>query len=423
MSHPKVPANGPAKHTESKDSPIHGRYLRLCLPYVDRNGARRYLRQDFSMADWRFELEQREKSVALGQGPFLPTDRKYAEWHGRPSAYPTVAEVWTRIGEVHGPLAGDDRTYAESAHYAPSAWEVMQRVYAHHVEPRWGKATIDRFGDDQQGWSKCFAGFTAKGASNRATANLCRTIVIKARTLGMMPISWSPAALEAWDQYAISAKGKLDASAIWSWDEAMALRAASADKPRICWAWPGLMCALGIGARISEILAMRWSDIDLTTNRCSISKQLWKSKGERTVERLPKHKSSGVVAIFEDLVPILVELRATRLAEIRALDPRPIDPEAVLMSERVIRNSMGRTPTRQSFLSAVYKLADNAGVSRKSIHAGRHHAATALIPQIGLAGARAQLRHKHMSTTQIYEHVDPAVALKDAQTVRFGSGK
>ena len=93
--------------------------------------------------------------------------------------------------------------------------------------------------------------------------------------------------------------------------------------------------------------------------------------------------------------------------------------EERLLSERVIRNSNGQTPRRQAALTAVYRLADRAGVPRKSIHAGRHTGTTFMISKLGIAAGMAQARHSSLKTTQGYEHLVADESLRGAENLRF----
>ncbi|MBN1444424.1 MAG: site-specific integrase [Planctomycetes bacterium] len=65
----------------------------------------------------------------------------------------------------------------------------------------------------------------------------------------------------------------------------------------------------------------------------------------------------------------------------------------------------GRALSRRALQNVWRLYAERAGVS-KSIHAGRHLAATEAVKQGGLKLAKRKLRHRSLSSTLVYEDID-----------------
>lgn len=167
--------------------------------------------------------------------------------------------------------------------------------------------------------------------------------------------------------------------------------------------------ALQTGMRRSEILGLRWTDIDFDKKTASINQTVLAINGHATVTERTKTKSSRrTISLSDDLVTLLREQRKHFL-ELKMALGRPSKCNLVFPSQYL-------TPMSPDNLShEAKKIFRAAGLNDFSFHSFRHTHATFLIEQgVNFKIVQYRLGHSNFSTTMdIYSHVTPGMD-KDA---------
>ncbi|MGV9680675.1 tyrosine-type recombinase/integrase [Nocardia sp. NPDC003482] len=183
--------------------------------------------------------------------------------------------------------------------------------------------------------------------------------------------------------------------------------------------YPALLIAATYGARIGEIMGLRWSDVDWESNVIHIRQQLICVRRELIIGPLKTKKSR------RDL-PLLPPVRAALLDHRSRMTASGIEPADDL--DLIMRTVKG-LPMRPNYLSqeVFQRLARRAGLRRVRFHDFRHSAAT-LLKNLGVPDKDIQaiLGHARISTTQeIYQHADVSLqerALSQVERVLLNVG-
>jgi integrase len=148
--------------------------------------------------------------------------------------------------------------------------------------------------------------------------------------------------------------------------------------------------------RISEVLGLRWRDVDLNSGRLTVSGQLGPSG-----RRVPVKTSASSADV--DLLPALTrELRDHRARQ-ASRDLRRVHADAL-----VFRTARGKPQSRRNALRAVHRAGSAAGLNPDGrepvgLHDLRHSFAAAALEQLSLPEASFLLRHANARVTaQIY---------------------
>jgi integrase len=146
------------------------------------------------------------------------------------------------------------------------------------------------------------------------------------------------------------------------------------------------------GMRRGELLALRWSDVDLEAGTVSINGTLSRTKADGLARTAPKSRASRRTVLLPPMA--VAELAAARAA-------RPALPSAP-----VVPNRTGGFWDPRGFTRAFAKTADEAGVDC-GVHSLRHSAATAMIAQgATLKTVSDVLGHADIRVTaDVYGHV------------------
>ena len=160
------------------------------------------------------------------------------------------------------------------------------------------------------------------------------------------------------------------------------------------------------GMRLSEILGLEWTEIDLKEGIISVKKRLIKKSGEGVVhEKDTKNKSSNrKIKIHENLISILKEYKKWQLENRMA-----IGPEYNENKEFVFCRPDGKNYYPTTINDKVKKMMKKANLSNDySTHTLRHTFATlSLKKEIPPKIVSEMLGHADISTTlDIYSHVD-----------------
>jgi len=162
--------------------------------------------------------------------------------------------------------------------------------------------------------------------------------------------------------------------------------------------------AVATGARLGELLALRWSDMDLDGGVMRIARTAQRITGRGLVYSTPKTPSSSrSVALSPETVRVLSEHRRSQLELRLVLGPAYED------SNLVFAWGNGHPLERGAVRSALKKIARSAGLTPPRFHDLRHTAATLMLvsgvhPKI----VSERLGHATIAITlDTYSHVLP----------------
>ena len=171
--------------------------------------------------------------------------------------------------------------------------------------------------------------------------------------------------------------------------------------------------ALFTGMRRSELLALRWQDLDFIYSQIYVNRSLHHLKDRSYVFMSPKsEKSRRTIALPPSAFLVLQEYRTEKEAERLLLDMPLRDTDLVF-------SVLGK-PLRPNTVSRAWSmLAAKAGVKVIRLHDARHtHASLMLKQGIHPKVAQERLGHSTISITlDTYSHVAPG--LQEAAAKRF----
>jgi integrase len=178
--------------------------------------------------------------------------------------------------------------------------------------------------------------------------------------------------------------------------------------------YPLFYLALYTGMRRSELLALRWSDVDFLYCQVSVNRSLHRLRDGSIVFRSPKTtRARRSIALTPSTALVLKDHReqqeATRLLLGSTLDDNDL----------VFSGADGRPWLPDTVSHAWMKLAKRLGMGHISLHDARHtHASLMLKEGIHPKIVQERLGHASIQTTlDIYSHVAPG--LQEAAAVRF----
>jgi len=172
------------------------------------------------------------------------------------------------------------------------------------------------------------------------------------------------------------------------------------------------------GLRISEVLGLRWRDVDLKNGTLVVSGQLGPDG-----TRVPVKSNASAASI--DLLPALTrELREHRARQAER-NLRRVRADAL-----VFTTARGKPQSRRNALRALQKAGDAAGLNGEGrepvgLHDLRHSFAAAALEQLSLPEASALLRHANARVTaQVYAGLtDDARKQAAAKLAKSGFGR
>jgi integrase len=178
------------------------------------------------------------------------------------------------------------------------------------------------------------------------------------------------------------------------------------------WINPILLLLLGTGARRSEVLALRWSDLDLAGGFVSLSKTL-KAVQSGWVVGAPKTRAgTRRVKLPQFAIDVLMEHRKTQQETYARLG-------SALPFDGVVFPAFDNptAPIRPDSVTHVFNAGlKTLGIVGATLHSIRHTAATALIGQVPLPSLAARMGHRDSRVTlMIYAH-----ALKENEDAAAG---
>jgi integrase len=173
--------------------------------------------------------------------------------------------------------------------------------------------------------------------------------------------------------------------------------------------------ALDSGARKQELLALRWTDIDLATGTLRIERQLLGRDQNGLVTSLPKGKRARTLDLSDETVKLLKEHKSHQ-SEVKLKNRlHYVDYGLVFAQDWELKSSsraeLGAPMYRMTIDSRLKKLCEAAKVKKITCHGLRHSSATLLLAA-GVAPHVVQRRlgHKKVEMTlNIYSHVLPSM--------------
>jgi integrase len=165
--------------------------------------------------------------------------------------------------------------------------------------------------------------------------------------------------------------------------------------------------AIFTGMRRSELLALRWQDVDLLLLQTSINRTLHQVKGGRTIFRQPKtEKSRRLIALTPSTVALLQEYRDSQNILRESLGYAKLTENDLVFCQYDGKPFLPNTVTHNWI-----KLVRRAGLSGIRLHDARHTHATLMLKQ-GIHPKIVQERLGHSSiqiTLDTYSHVAPGL--------------
>ena len=168
------------------------------------------------------------------------------------------------------------------------------------------------------------------------------------------------------------------------------------------------------GLRRSEVLALRWSDIDPLLCQVSISRSIHRLRDGSFIFRQPKSaKGRRTVALSPVATQVLSEYHEKTATE-RLLEESPLKDNDLVFSK------IDGSPIRPDTISRAWSdLAKRCGISASRLHDARHsHASIMLKAGIHPRIVQERLGHSTIAITlDTYSHVSPG--LQEAAAKRF----
>ena len=203
-------------------------------------------------------------------------------------------------------------------------------------------------------------------------------------------------------------KFKLIEMQIWDEDEVNRFLIAAKDSQY----YTLFFTALFTGCRRSELLALKWSDINLLLCQLSISRGLHQLRNREYIFTQPKTaKSSRVISLSPSVVHVLKEYFNQKAMDKAMADIKLTDDDLVF-------STFEGKPLRPNTVSRAWSItAKKAGIKIIRFHDARHtHASLMLKQGIHPKIVQERLGHSTISTTlDIYSHVTPGMQQAAAQ--------
>jgi integrase len=269
-----------------------------------------------------------------------------------------------------------------------------------HIENGLGAIQLSRL--DREDVATWIDNLAAGGKLGRRSIQICRTVLRAALTEavdeGLIPRS--PAARVGLPRTVAKEVKPKDAVA---WDAADVDRFLEATAEHR-WAVAFRLGAL-FGLRRSEVLALRWDDVDVEAKSLRIDESLVATNEGAAWSNAKNERSRRVIPLDDDTVRALTRRRAEQAAERLAAGSEWED------NNLIIATRTGRLVLPRSYDRALATIVDNAGLPRLTSHGLRHTAATHMVQgarDVGELRAIADLLgHSPEMLMNTYAHVLP----------------
>jgi len=237
-----------------------------------------------------------------------------------------------------------------------------------HIENGLGAiplATLDR--EDVARWIEALAG---GGRLSKRSVQICRTVLRAALTEavdeGLIPRS--PAARVGLPRV-VAKPVKEKEAVVWTAEQVDRFLAATTDHR---WA---IAFRIGVlyGLRRSEVLALRWDDLDTKANTLRIDESLVATNQGAAWGNAKNERSRRTIPIDDDTMRVFAKRRAEQAAERLAAGAEWED------NNLIIATRSGRLVLPRSYDRALARIVDNSGLPRLTSHGLRHTAATHMV--------------------------------------------
>jgi integrase len=327
--------------------------------------------------------------------------RLVAEQDARPAPVPDEPRRWSGTTTVNDSIEAwrdngwDDLSPKTVRHYE-SIWRV-------HIEPTIGRRQIASLGTYDV--ERFYRSLKSSGLS-AATLHQVKAVLHRSCRLahkwsgGTLPNPAADADLPVWRLE----ERRPDVRASEVGEVLKLLATAEAEDPRLgCF----LRVLAATGMRRGEACALRWSDVDLKGESVRVDESVTSAKGGATVKAPKTHASVRRVALDDDTLDAIVEVR--RSQKQLATDCDVALPDDGFLFSTAVDASVPPHPDAVSH--AFDRLRTKAQVSADvHLHSLRHFHATALDPVVSEAQKQARLG---WSTVQMARHYTDGLAAED----------
>jgi integrase len=175
-----------------------------------------------------------------------------------------------------------------------------------------------------------------------------------------------------------------------------------------------IMLAASSGARRGELLALRWSDVDLDRGRLSIERGIVRV-GDGLIEQGTKTHQSRRISLDAGTVAALRSHEALMIERAQAVSC-VMTPQGFIFSHSVDCSSPWHP---DSTSRAFRRICHQAGVTGVRLHDLRHYVATRLLAAgVDVRTVAGRLGHRNPSTTlNVYSHFVPETDQEAAETL------
>jgi integrase len=277
---------------------------------------------------------------------------------------------------------------------------VMYEWAAGHIVRDLGAIRVDRL--DRQDVARWLDGLAAGGELSRRSIQILRMVLraALADAVESGQLRRSPASRVGMPRQIAKAAREPEADA-WTEEEVQRFVAATADHR---WAAPIQLC-VHYGLRRSELLGLRWSDLDLRNGVVRIERGLTEVNGVR-------HWTDAKTARSRRAIPIDPAMAAALAAHRRfQLEERLVASAKWNDHDLVVATKTGSPVSPTNFNRTLQRLVEAAGVPRLTSHGLRHTAATHMVrhaDDIGEIRAAADLLgHSPDMLMRTYAHALP----------------
>ncbi len=171
------------------------------------------------------------------------------------------------------------------------------------------------------------------------------------------------------------------------------------------------LTAVATGLRQGELLALRWSDVDLDAFG-TVTVRHTLQRGTRTLAEPKTDRARRIVPLPRRVIDALTTHRTRQRRERIAAGPRWHD------DGHVFATLIGTALDPRNVLRRYHAALTAAGLPAQSFHALRHAYATLQLAQEQLANVSKLLGHANLSTTSdLYAHLAPATERRAADSM------
>lgn len=195
-----------------------------------------------------------------------------------------------------------------------------------------------------------------------------------------------------------------------TWTPEQVVRFLEANKDEDRQYYVGFVLAIMTGMRKSEILALRWSDIDFEESVLHVNRMLTWVKGEPIFQEPKSRRSRRAIALGPETVRELERHREFQVRDRNLYGPEYQDHDLV------VARPDGRPMYPRTFDDAWYRALKRANVPKIRFHDLRHtHASLLLKQEVHPQIVRERLGHSTITITlDIYSHLLPGMQRKVA---------